>query len=95
MFRNRRERKAQEREEQRKRIERENREAGLLAAATCKAGDTEQTVGVVHAWKSVERGEDRRGPAEGWPRGRIRWYTSYKCAKCGASKIDMTEWDEP
>lgn len=69
--------------------------APVRARATCKPGDTEKTPSVTHAWASVGSGEDRRGPADGWPRGRIRWYTSFRCGQCGASRLSLTEWDEP
>jgi hypothetical protein len=94
-FRSWRRERARAREEQQRRIEQERRNAALMAAATCHKGDTRGSPGVVHAWRLIENGEDRRGPAEGYPRGRIRFYGSYQCAKCGASKMDLTEWDEP
>jgi hypothetical protein len=66
------------------------------AAATCHQGNTATTSGVVHGvWNLLERGEDRRGPAEGWPRGRIRWYYSHQCSKCGVIKSEFSEWDTP
>jgi hypothetical protein len=94
-FRRKRQERARAREERQRRIEQERRNAVFMAAATCHKGDTKDSPGVVHAWSLIENGEDRRGPAEGYPRGRIRFYGSYQCAKCGASKMDLTEWDEP
>jgi hypothetical protein len=95
IFRRKRRERGRAREEQQRRIEQERRNAAYMAAATCHKGDTKDIPGVVHAWSLIENGEDRRGPAEVYPRGRIRFYGSYQCAKCGASKMDFTEWDEP
>jgi hypothetical protein len=41
-----------------------------------------------HHWVQVESGEDRREAD-----GRTRWYTSYRCDKCGDSKLTKTEWE--
>src|SRR6266851_3918113 len=94
-FRSRRRERARAREEQQRRIEQERRNAALMAAATCHEGDTGDSPGVVHAWRLIENGEDRRGSSPGYPRGRLRFYGSYQCARCGAGKTDLTGWDEP
>lgn len=67
--------------------------SGRLAKATCRPGDNEATPGVVHCWLVVDHGEDRRMADERWPRGRIRWYSSMKCEKCGALGATHTEWE--
>jgi hypothetical protein len=59
-----------------------------MSAATCREGDTHTTPGVTHArWDLIASGEDRRAD-------RIRWWTSYKCEKCKASRTELTEWDD-
>jgi hypothetical protein len=63
-----------------------------LTAATCRKGDNQDTPGVRHAWQT-SGGEDRRGPAEGYPRGRVRWYSSSECSNCGSSKFEMSPWE--
>lgn len=66
---------------------------GRIAKATCRPGDSDDTPDVVHCWLVVEHGEDRRIADEHWPRGRIRWYSSIKCERCGAEGFSHTEWE--
>jgi hypothetical protein len=70
--------------------------AAIEAAATCKPGDSESTPAVTHAiWRPAESGADRRGPSDGWPHGRVRWYSTSCCTKCGATRLALTEWESP
>lgn len=64
-----------------------------LAKATCQPGDNRDAPDVVHCWLVVDHGQDRRTADEFWPRGRIRWYSSMKCEKCGAAGVTHTEWE--
>ena len=92
-LRDRREHRARERRAQQQRDEQQRKTAAVLAAATCHKGDAADSPGVTHAWTAVESGKDQRGPADGYPRGRVRYYSSHECAKCGVNKMDFTEWE--